>query len=176
MVLASGLNFGAFRSVPLIVGIAAGFSLMVFIVGLGLGTLTTILPKMDIFLRIFGSAYMLWMAWGIAVSKNASGSQPTGEPVRFLQAAAFQWINPKAWIMAITANSSYGIINEPFLSALIVSGAFAFVSFPSNATWLLLGTWLRSVLKNARTLRMINISIAIFLAASVLPILWTINK
>ena len=173
MVLASGVNFGVRATVPHMLGIGIGFSLMVFVVGLGLGRLFATYPFIFDVLRVAGALYMLWLAWKIAHSAPPSGGESKARPISFVQAALFQWVNPKAWIMAVTANATYAIVGQPVASALTVACAFAVCSVPSNLTWVCFGAALRKLLQSPLALRIFNISMAVLLVASLVPLLWT---
>ena len=132
MLLASGVNFGLRRSVPHMLGVSLGFMLLVLAVGLGLGQLFQRWPLLHALLAWGGATYLLYLAWKIArsVAPSDSGAAP-GKPFTFVQAAAFQWINPKAWIMAITAIGTY-IPQEDFLgNLLLLAPLFALVNGPS---------------------------------------------
>ncbi len=172
MVLASGLNFGVRRSVPHMMGIAVGFTMMVFLVGVGLGNVFKAYPAIYTALKFVGAAYMLWLAWKIATSGPMGEAKAAGEPISFLQAALFQWVNPKAWIMAVTANTTYSILGHPTISALIVAGCFAVSSVPSNLIWVTFGAGLRQILSDPKTLRIFNIGMAVLLVASLAPLLY----
>jgi threonine/homoserine/homoserine lactone efflux protein len=171
MVLASGLNFGIRRSVPHMLGIGIGFTLMVFLVGIGLGNVFKTYPLIYTALRYAGGAYMLWLAWKIANAGPVGEGKAQGKPLTFIQAALFQWVNPKAWILAVTANATYSIVGQPTLSAVIVAGAFALCSLPSNAIWVTFGAGLRQALSDPKTLRLFNIAMALLLVASLAPLL-----
>jgi threonine/homoserine/homoserine lactone efflux protein len=172
MVLASGLNFGVRRSVPHMLGIGIGFTLMVFIVGFGLGQVFATYPAIYTLLRYVGGAYMLWLAWKIANAGPVGEGKPAGQPLTFMQAALFQWINPKGWVMAVSANATYGMVGRPFLSAVIVAGTFALCSIPSNGIWVMFGAGLRKVLSDPVTLRAFNVAMAVLLVASLAPLLY----
>jgi threonine/homoserine/homoserine lactone efflux protein len=172
MVLASGLNFGVRRSIPHMLGIGVGFTLMVFLVGVGLGNVFKAYPALYSALKYAGAAYMLWLAWKIAMSGPMGEAKAGGTPITFLQAALFQWVNPKAWIMAVTANATYSILGYPVMSALIVAGCFALSSLPSNTIWVSFGAGLRQILSDPKTLRIFNIGMAVLLVASLAPLLY----
>jgi threonine/homoserine/homoserine lactone efflux protein len=172
MVLASGLNFGVQRSVPHMLGIGFGFTLMVFLVGLGLGNVFNAYPAIYTALKYAGGAYMLWLAWKIAVSGPMGEAKAGGAPITFFQAALFQWVNPKAWIMAVTANATYSVLGYPIVSALIVAGCFAVSSIPSNLVWIMFGAGLRQILRDPKTLRVFNVAMAVLLVASLAPLLY----
>jgi threonine/homoserine/homoserine lactone efflux protein len=172
MVLASGLNFGVRRSVPHMLGIAFGFTLMVFLVGVGLGNAFKAYPMIYTALKYVGGTYMLWLAWKIAVSGPVSEATAGGTPITFFQAALFQWVNPKAWIMAVTANATYSILGYPVISALVVASCFAVSSIPSNFIWVIFGAGLRQILSDPKTLRIFNVGMAVLLVASLAPLLY----
>ncbi len=172
MVLASGVNFGVRRSIPHMLGIGCGFTLMVAIVGLGLGRIFVAYPTIYTAMKIAGGAYMLWLAWKITHAGPMGEAKTAGTPMTFIQAALFQWVNPKGWVMAITANATYSMVGQPVLSAFIVAGAFAMMSVPSNLTWVVFGSLLRKILSDAKTLRIFNVTMAVLLVLSLAPLLW----
>ena len=169
MLLASGANFGIRATLPHMLGISVGFPFMVFAVGLGLGAVFDQLPILHEILRWAGGAYLLWLAWKIAGAAGMGEAEKRGRPFTFLQAAGFQWVNPKAWIMAISAFSVYSTPDAaPLPQALLFGGIFCAISFPSCGMWTGLGSVIGRVLKSARALRMFNVFMAALLAASVL--------
>jgi threonine/homoserine/homoserine lactone efflux protein len=172
MLLASGVNFGVRRSVPHMLGISLGFMVLVAAVGLGLGQLFEQFPPLYAALRYAGAAYLLYLAWKIAGSSapDASG-KAAGKPFTFLQAAAFQWVNPKAWIMAIGAITTYTPQDGFLLNVLLIAALFALVNCPSVGLWTVAGSLLRRWLDKPRVLRAFNIGMALLLVASLYPIL-----
>ena len=171
MLLASGVNFGLRRSLPHMFGISLGFMLLVASVGLGLGQLFEQVPLLHSLLRYMGAAYLLYLAWKIARSGAPQhGDQPVGKPFTFLQAAAFQWVNPKAWIMAIGAITTYTPQENFVVNVLLIAALFALVNCPSVGLWTVAGSLLRNWLSNARALRVFNIGMALLLVASLYPI------
>ena len=174
MLLASGANFGFRRSLPHMLGIGMGHSLMVFLVGIGLGAVINTLPGLMLALKALALAYMLWLAWKIAHAAAPEGTAPGAQPMTFLQAAAFQWVNPKAWAMALGAISAYapGIgLNSGAAAALLVALVFAAVNFPSISVWTLAGEALRGLLRNPTALRRFNWTMATLLILSLIPVL-----
>ena len=171
MLLASGVNFGLRRSLPHMLGISLGFMVLVMAVGLGLGQLFEQLPMLYNVLRYLGAAYLLYLAWKIANS-GAPDSQADerGKPFSFLQAAAFQWVNPKAWVMAIGAITTYTPQENFLVNVLLIAALFALVNCPSVGLWTVAGSLLRNWLKNPRVLRGFNIGMALLLVASLYPI------
>ncbi|OZB24977.1 MAG: lysine transporter LysE [Pseudomonas sp. 34-62-33] len=172
MLLASGVNFGVCRSFPHMLGISLGFMLLVAAVGLGLGQVFQRLPLLHDVLRYVGAAYLLYLAWKIAQS-GAPQSRENAEakPFTFLQAAAFQWLNPKAWIMAIGAITTYTPQDGFFSNVLLIAALFALINCPSVGLWTVAGSMLRKWLDTPRALRAFNIGMALLLVASLYPIL-----
>ncbi|WFC62204.1 LysE family translocator [Pseudomonas sp. REST10] len=172
MLLASGVNFGLRRSIPHMLGISLGFMLLVTATGLGLGQLFERVPVLHEVLRYVGAAYLLYLAWKIAqAGAPQSRENPTAKPFTFLQAAAFQWVNPKAWIMAIGAITTYTPQDGFFSNVLLIAALFALVNCPSVGLWTVAGSLLRNWLDNPRLLRAFNIGMALLLVASLYPIL-----
>jgi threonine/homoserine/homoserine lactone efflux protein len=169
MLLASGVNFGIARTVPHMLGISIGFLVLLLAVGFGLGAVLTALPTA---LKIAGAAYLLYLAWKIAMSRSMSdGKGVEGRPMRFIDAAAFQWVNPKAWVMAITAMAVYTNADHPFVSVALISIAFSIVNLPSVSVWAGFGTALRGFLSDPVRLKWFNIAMGMLLAATLWPML-----
>lgn len=170
MLLASGVNFGFRRTIPHMLGIGVGFTLMVFLMGLGLGTVFTAYPPVYQVLKFIGAAYLLWLAWKIANSGPVGEGKGTGRPMSFLAAAAFQWVNPKAWVMAVSAVTNYAIQGQPLLSAVVIAAIFGIVNLPTVSVWTLFGTALRQVLNDPTWLRVFNWTMAALLVLSLVPV------
>ena len=173
MLLATGINFGVRRAWPHIMGVAIGFPLMIACIGFGLGKIFEIFPWIYVALKYAGATYMVWLAWKIANSTpSLDDGTAKGDPVTFLQASAFQWVNPKAWIMAVTALSAYTTAAHYSVGVLAVVGTFVFMGFSSALTWVLFGASLKHILNDERYYRFINIGLALALVASLVPMLW----
>lgn len=173
MLLASGVNFGLRRSLPHMLGITLGFVFLVLCIGLGLYQVFHALPWLQKLLRYLGAAYLVYLAWQIAHAGRPQGqSTDSGQPFSFLQAAAFQWVNPKAWIMALGAISTYTPAEHFSRHVLLITLLFGLINLPSVSVWTLAGTGLRHWLDNPRALRAFNISMALLLIASLYPILF----
>lgn len=170
MLLASGVNFGFRRTVPHMLGIGIGFTLMVALVGLGLAGIFTAWPPARPVLKIAATAYMLWLAWKIAHAAAPEAAQSSARPLTFLQAAAFQWVNPKAWTMALGAIALYAPGQEA-AAVLWVAAVFGMVNLPCVSSWTVLGMALRRALQNPVRLRIFNITMALLLIASLYPVL-----
>lgn len=172
MLLASGVNFGFRRTIPHMLGIGGGFLTLLLGVGFGLGALLAAWPPLHLALKLVGGAYLLYLAWRIAMSRSLSEKDGSAaRPMTFLEAAAFQWVNPKAWVMAVTAMAVYTNPAAPFLSVLIVALAFALVNVPSVSTWAGFGMALRGFLADPVRLKWFNITMGVALAVSLWPML-----
>ena len=172
ILLASGVNFGFWRTVPNMLGISAGFASLLLGVGLGLGALLAAFPALHTVLKFAGGAYLLYLAWRIASSRSlAKDGETDTRPMTFLEATAFQWVNPKAWVMAVTAMAVYTNPERPFLSVLIVVIAFTLVNLPSVSSWAGFGMALRGFLADPVRLKWFNIAMGVLLAATLWPML-----
>lgn len=176
MLASSGATFGFARSVPHILGISVGFPAMFVAVGLGLGGILRDNPAVYEILKWVGAAYLLWLAWRIATSRpKAAAETGTGRsrPLRFHEAALFQWVNPKAW-MAVTggvATFTTGSHGVDINLVLMLAAIFFFITVPSTSCWTALGVGVARVLRDERALRLFNWCMAALLVASLLPLL-----
>lgn len=171
MLFASGVNFGFIRTVPHMLGIGAGFLSLLIAIGLGLGALLHSVPLLYTLLKFAGGAYLVWIAWKIGTSRSLSEGESGARPMTFLQAASFQWVNPKAWVMAVTAMATYTIESNYFVSVMIVGIVFAIVNVPSVSTWAGFGSALREWLSHPVRLKWFNITMAVLLVLSLWPML-----
>ncbi|MGO4350761.1 LysE family translocator [Rhizobium sp. RAF36] len=171
MLFTSGVNFGFRRTIPHMLGIGAGFLSLLLAVGLGLGAVLHTVPALYTALKFAGGAYLLWIAWKIGSSRSLSEGKTSAAPMSFLSAAAFQWINPKAWVMAVTAMATYTNPDLYVVSVLIVGLAFALVNVPSVSTWAGFGSALRDWLSDPVRLKWFNITMALLLVLSLWPML-----
>lgn len=171
MLLASGLNFGFRRTLPHMAGIALGHAFMVIVVGLGLVGVFITYPPARTALSVASVAYMVWLAWKIANAAPPEGSSARAKPFTFLQAAAFQWVNPKAWIMALGAVTLYAP-GQDFSAILWVALGFMMVNFPSVSVWAAMGMALRRFLSQPKALRAFNWTMAALLVLSLIPVIF----
>lgn len=171
MLFASGVNFGFVRTIPHMCGIGAGFLTLLLGVGFGLGALLESVPLVYTALKFAGGGYLVWIAWKIATSDSLSDRKAGARPMTFLEAAAFQWVNPKAWVMAVSAMATYTEPAHYTMSVLLVGVAFALVNFPSVSTWAGFGSVLREWLSVPARLRAFNVTMALLLVASLWPML-----
>lgn len=172
MLLASGVNFGFRATVPHMAGITLGFGLMTIVVGMGLGEVFKLYPTLYAALSYAGAAYMLYLAWKIAMTRSVGEGKTGGRPMTFLQAAAFQWINPKAWVMAVTAITTYSVQSAYVFSVLLLALTFMAVSVPGCSVWILFGSGVRRWLDDPKRLRIFNVTMAILLVLSLVPAFW----
>ena len=173
MLLASGANFGFRATILHILGISVGLGVMVLAMGLGLGGVFKAWPVLHDVLRWVGGTYLLWLAWKIATAKGISDKLGNGDagarPMTFLGAAAFQWVNPKAWAMALTAATTYPPEGSA-LAVVIVAGTFMLVGAPCCAAWAGFGQGMRRFLDRPLVLRAFNLTMAALLVASLYPL------
>jgi threonine/homoserine/homoserine lactone efflux protein len=170
MLMASGANFGFRASLPHLAGVALGFFVMVLGVGLGLGRVFVAWPQLHGILAVVGGAYMLWLAWKIANAKGIAGGEAGARPQTFWQAAAFQWVNPKAWAIAIGAVTTYAPQARYNANILLVSLVFLSITAPCVITWTGFGVGLRRCLDRPAILRVFNLAMAALLVASLIPL------
>jgi threonine/homoserine/homoserine lactone efflux protein len=172
MLMTSGVNFGFRRTVPHLLGVVCGFCLMVALVGLGLDAIFTRFPALLPAMRYLGAAYMLWLAWKIASAGPARESESGGKPLGFFGAAAFQWINPKGWVIAVSALTAYSVVDDYTRNVFIVAFAYLAIGLPSSGSWALLGSSMRRALGDPRIARAFNWTMAALLVASIVPVLY----
>lgn len=171
MLAASGLRFGFWPTLPHMMGITAGFALLMIVAGLGIGALVTAEPRLHLVLKIAGAAYLLYLAWKLWRA-GAPGEATGAKPLGFFGAAAFQFVNPKAWVMAVTAVATFVPEGEGYLQSLLIGTAvFSAVNFPSVGVWAAFGAAIRRWLDNPSVLRWLNRTMAILTAACVVMIL-----
>lgn len=170
MLLASGLNFGVQRTLPHVFGVTLGYAFMVLAVALGIGRLFEVWPAAYVAMRMVAVAYLLWLAWGIATAGGIDGAGGSARPMSFFEACAFQWINPKGWIMAVGASTGYAIAGSPVTSSAIMATVFGVIGLASSATWAGFGAVLHQWLDRPALVRAVNITLALLLVASLYPV------
>ena len=170
MLMASGANFGVRRTVPHMLGVALGFVFMAMLVGAGLAQAFVAVPQLYTALKVASVAYLLFLSWKIATAAPPAEAARAGRPMTFLAAAAFQWVNPKAWAMALTAVSVYAP-SRTVTGIAAVAVVFGVVNLPSVGTWAVLGQGMRRVLTNPTRMRAFNVLMAALLVASLYPVL-----
>ncbi len=170
MLMASGANFGFRRTVPHMLGVGLGFVVMVVLVGLGLVQVFDAYPVSYAVLKVVSVTYLLYLAWKIATAAAPEPGEEGGRPLTFLQAAAFQWVNPKAWAMALTSITVYAP-SRNLDAVLFVAVLFGVINLPSVSSWTVLGQQMQRFLHEPRRLRTFNVGMAVLLLASLVPLL-----
>ena len=171
MLMNSGANFGFKPTIPHLLGVGIGFTMMIVLVGLGVIQIFDSFPISYQILKVVSIIYLLYLALKIALADSSTESKTSrAKPMTFIQAALFQWVNPKAWTMALTAISIYAPSKSIF-AVLLVALVFGLVNFPCIISWIVLGQKMQIFLNNQKHLRIFNISMAALLIISVLPAL-----
>ncbi len=144
MLTSSGIRFGFARSIPHMLGITSGFALMLIACALGIGSLILAMPTLHVVLRVAGSGYLIYLAWqlrSIAFSQNMT---PDQRPMTFFGAAMFQFVNPKAWVMAVTGVAAFMPVVQPIALAIgLFCAVFSAINFPCVGVWAAGGAALR---------------------------------
>ena len=170
LLAASGANFGIRRTIPHVLGIVSGFPLLVLAVGLGLGTVFQRHPDVHTALKFVGGAFLVYLAWRIATAGHGTTGMARGRPMTFVEAVLFQWVNPKAWAMALTAITVYAP-DRSLAAILLVAAIFGAINLPTVSTWTVIGQQIRRFLGSPARLRAFNWTCAALLVASLYPIL-----
>jgi len=170
MLMSSGANFGFKRSLPHMLGIGIGFSIMVMLVGVGLVQVFEWFPQSYSVLRVLSIGYLLYLAFKVATAGAPKSQASDAKPLTFMQAAAFQWVNPKGWSMALSAISVYAP-SATISSIVLVSLVFAMANMPSTSMWTLLGLQIQNYLTSNKRLRIFNGLMGGLLVASVIPVM-----
>ncbi|MDQ8697459.1 LysE family translocator [Hyphomicrobium sp. LHD-15] len=173
LVMTSGLNFGVARSLPLVAGISFGFAIMLLAVGVGLGSVIRTSPGAHLAVKIFGLGYMLWLAWKVATSAPRVIGPEDGNasrPLSALTGVTFQWVNPKAWAVALSATAAFAAPEAMWASLFAILSVFAVVSLLSLSAWAAFGTLMRRLIDTPSKMVAFNIVMALLLVASAAPV------
>jgi threonine/homoserine/homoserine lactone efflux protein len=173
MLTATGAVAGIRGGLPCLAGVSAGMGLLIFAVALGLGKIILVYPALLTALNWLGAAFLLWLAWRIA-SSGVVGGEAKGEPVGFVRATLFQWVNPKSWMASVSAVGTYlhADADAGLLQPLTFALVFVAASLPSGFVWLAFGASMHRLLTSARAARIFNTAMGGALAASIVMILW----
>ncbi|MBV2128404.1 LysE family translocator [Arsukibacterium indicum] len=172
MIMSSGVNYGFRQSVPHWLGICFGFPLMVLLVGLGFGVVFDRYPHLHQLIKILGTLYLIWLAWRIASARPETIATGKSKPFSFLQAALFQWVNGKAWVMASGAVAAFTSVTGVYwYQVMMITLAFLLVAFPCVGVWLVFGAGLKKVLTKPLFQRIFNIFMGFILLLSVIPVI-----
>ena len=171
MLTAAGANAGVLRGFPCLFGVMAGMGLMMFLVPLGLGSVVLQNPLVLQALHWGGAAVLLWLSWKIATSRRIETTSE-GDPVGFVGAAVFQWINPKSWLVSTSAAGTFLSAEggSPIVQSAALSGLFIAAALPSCFLWLAFGATVQRFLHNPRRLRVFNVGLGALLAVSIVVI------
>lgn len=170
MLLASGVNFGFRRTLPHLFGISAGVVLLMLSVGFGLGEAFRRFPVLYSVLEIASVAYLLYLAWKIGTSGEMKLRKGERRPMKFIEAIAFQWVNPKAWMMVLTAATTVHVSENFGNNVMLMAVLFYVIGFPCICLWAGFGTAMRQVLADPKRLRIFNVVMALSLVATLYPI------
>jgi threonine/homoserine/homoserine lactone efflux protein len=168
MLTAAGANAGLRYGLPCLLGVASGMGLMMFLVPLGLGSVVLRYPVALKALNWGGAAFLLWLAWKIATSSGIEAPADR-QRVGFLQAAGFQWINPKSWLVSASAAGTFlsAGAGSPVTQSVYLGGLFFLVALPSGLVWLAFGATVQRLLRGRRRLRLFNVAMGLLLAVSI---------
>ena len=171
LLTATGASVGVLRGLPCLLGVSLGMGTMMFSVAFGLGSVVLANPAVVRALRWIGGAFLLWLAWRIATAEGGAAAAGR-EPVGFVGAAAFQWVNPKSWLVCAGAVSTYlsAGTGGALAQALALGGLFVLASLPCCFVWLAFGASTQRLLRTERARRTFNVAMAVLLAGSVVLI------
>jgi threonine/homoserine/homoserine lactone efflux protein len=173
LLTAAGARVGVRRGLPSLLGVAVGMAAMMFLVALGLGSLILRAPVVLRAVKWCGALFLCWLAWKIATARRA-GAAIAGTPIGFLDVAAFQWVNPKSWVVCASAAATFldaragGALGQSAALALV----FLLACLPGGLPWLASGAALQRLLRSEGAFRIFNVAMGALLAASVIPFLW----
>ena len=170
MMMASGSVFGLRRTVPHMAGVVLGFGLMTLAVGLGLASLLKASPLLFTVLRWAAAAYILYIAWRMVTARGPGVAVTDDKPMSFLGAVAFQWINPKAWVMALGAVGAYARHDHFLLDVVVIALGYVVINTPSSVIWTGFGSGIRRWLRKPSHLKAFNWTMAALLVASMYPL------
>lgn len=175
MVSASGANYGFRRTLPHIMGIAVGFPLVLVAVGLGFGEVFRLYPAAHTVLKVLGASYLLFLSYKIMTAApapaKAEGEASQGKPLTMVQAALFQWVNPKAWTTTVSVVAAYTTLEHYSFQLSTMVGIFFIFGILSASMWTLFGKAIARILSTPRQVRMFNVAMGLLLAASLVPML-----
>ncbi|HKI98970.1 MAG TPA: LysE family translocator [bacterium] len=168
MVSASGANFGYRRTLPHILGTLFGLPALIVAMGLGLGRLFQAHPPLQQGLKVAGSAYLLYLAWRVVTAGRPQGPRGGGRPLTFVEAAAFQWVNPKIWLAGLAALASYARAADGYWAdTLVVAAAFCGVVLLATNLWCLGGVAIGRALASRRARLAFNLVMGLLIVLSI---------
>ena len=170
MLAASGVNFGFRRSLPHLLGVSIGNGVQVLIVGLMLGWVMAMLAGWRLWLTLAGCSYLLWLSWQVWRA-GAPEARKSVKPMRFIAAVAFQWVNPKAWVMVINTVLLFLPVQANVGQVLLLAISCALINFPCISLWAALGDGLRQQLAGDQARKIFNGVMALLMTATAVYLL-----
>jgi threonine/homoserine/homoserine lactone efflux protein len=169
-----GAGVGVLRGLPALAGASLGMGLMLFVLGFGLGSLVVASPFILTILKWLGIAFLLWLAWQIATAGHGEVIPTAKTRLGFWQLAAFQWVNPKAWLVCASAVSAFlgSGTGSPISRAFTLGLLFVIAAFPSCFVWLAFGASVQRLLRSERAARWFNVGMGVVLVGSVALLIW----
>ena len=173
MLTAAGAHAGVLKGLPCLFGVTAGMGVMMFLVPLGLGSLVLEHPPVLATLHWGGAAFLLWLSWKIAASTTRIEAGRDRNPVGFVGAALFQWVNPKAWLVSASAASTFLSADggSPIVQSASLGSLFVLAAIPSGFVWLAFGATVHRVLDSPRRVRIFNVVMGVLLALSIILVI-----
>jgi threonine/homoserine/homoserine lactone efflux protein len=173
MVMASAANFGLRRSFAHMLGVALGYPVMLIVIGAGFGATIARSEWVHTVLRIVGAGYMIYLAWRIATAAAPGEAQARGRPMNVFEAALFQWVNPKAWVMSLGIVTTYTTVGgNILLETALIGLVFVPMTLAATGLWGAFGAVLRTWLQSPRALTTFNVTMAFLLVLSLVPLFW----
>ncbi|ASP48806.1 LysE family translocator [Cognaticolwellia beringensis] len=170
-VMASGANFGIRKSLPVFLGICIGFAIMLLLFGIGFGQIFEKFPVLHLMVKLFGTLYLLYLAYLIATAAELSTANTQAKPLSFMHGVLFQWLNGKAWVVATGAIAAFTTVGADFYTQnFIIAFIFLIFSFPCVGIWLFFGSMLKTLLKSRQHRIMFNYAMSGLLVMSVIPV------
>ena len=177
MILTSGVNHGAIKSIPHILGVNLGFPFMLLALGAGATEAFKVLPFLHLTIKVAGITYLAYLAFKIATMPVSLSGKKTIKPMTFMQAALFQWVNPKAWVMGVSAIVAFSTPGADALNqVLFIAGAFILFGLPCSVVWLTIGVSLQKVLTKKDYIRRFNMLMALVLLVSLIPMIISLTQ
>ena len=171
MLTASGIKFGFKKTIPHLIGITFGHVIQITLVCFGLGNLFQKYPLVQNYLKWLCFFYLLYLGWKI-IGSFSEHKKESGRPLKLYEAALFQFMNPKAWVVALTASTAFFPVNENFyLATIFVALTAPFVCFPSICLWALFGSSIKILIKNAKIKKAVEYFLAVLLVFTAIIIL-----
>src|SRR5215471_9153117 len=173
MLTTAGAHAGILRGLPCLFGVTTSMGLMMFLVPFGMGSLVLAHPLVLKALNWCGAAFLLWLSWQITTASRMA-SRPKSNPVGYVRAAVFQWVNPKSWLVSASAAGTFlhAEAGSPVVQSACLGGLFFLAALPSCFVWLAFGATVQRVLHSQRRLRVCNIAMGALLALSIALIVW----